>query len=152
MPITHQQCVDNIMLFYQVILKEAHRIRDILNTFTRASGTMIYNKKSCIFFFNTQRNVKNYLAKILGFSTRNLPSKYLGMPLSDNPLRNACWQNILQKHQGKLNCWAFRFLNIASRAVLQSIPTYQLSGMAAPKGVCSKMVDIFKKFLWVGAQ
>lgn len=79
------------------------------------------------------------------------------MPLSHNPLRNSCWQNILQKLQGKLNCWTFRFLNITGRTILLKfmlhlILIYQLSGMDAPKGVCSKMVDIFKKFLWGGAQ
>jgi len=58
---------------------------------------MINNEKSCIVFFNTEGNVKNHLAKILGFSIGNLLSKYLGIPLSNNPLRNACWQNILEK-------------------------------------------------------
>lgn len=81
MLITHQQFVNDIMLFCQATLKEALSIRDILNTFMEASGTKINNDKSCIFFFNTQGNVKNYLAKILRFSTSILPSKYLGMPL-----------------------------------------------------------------------
>eukprot|EP00253_Pinus_taeda_P026169 PITA_26169 len=157
MPITHQQFVDDIMVFCQATLKEARSIRYILNTFMEALGTKINNEKYHIFFFNTQGNVKKYLAKILRFSTRLLPSKCLGMPLSANPLRNACWQNILQKLQGKLNCWTFRSLNITSRtvllkAVLQLIPIYQLLGMVAPKGACSKMVYIFKKCLWGGAQ
>lgn len=59
MPITHQQFVDDIMLFYQATLKEVQNIRDILNTFMEASGTKINNEKSCIFFFKTQGNVKN---------------------------------------------------------------------------------------------
>lgn len=121
-----------------------------------ASRTRINNDKSFILFFNTKGNVKTYLAMILGFSTGNLLYKYLGMPLSDNFLKLSCWQQILQNLQGRLSSWAFRFLNLAGRtvlfkAVLQSMPIYQLSGMAAPKGACSKMVDISKSF-WGGAQ
>lgn len=36
------------------------------------------------------------------------------------------------------------------KAVLQSITIYQLLAMAALKGACAKMVEIFKKFLWGG--
>jgi len=56
------------------------------------------------------------------------------------------------KIQGKLSYWAFIFFELASRtvllkAMLQSIPIYQLSAMETPKGACSKMVDIFNKFI-----
>lgn len=85
------------MLFCQATLKEARSIKYILNTFMESSRTKINNEKPCIFFFNTQINVKNYLARILGFSSGSLPSKYLCMPLSNNPLRNNYWLNILQK-------------------------------------------------------
>jgi len=46
-------------------------------------------------------------------------------------------------------------LNIASRivllkSVLQSIPIYPLSIKATSKGVCTKLKEIFGKFLWEG--
>lgn len=75
MPVTHQQFMDDIMLFYQATLREARSIRDILNTFMETSGTKINNDKSYIFFFNAQGNVKVYLTRIPGFSTGNFPSK-----------------------------------------------------------------------------
>lgn len=79
------------------------------------------------------------------------------MHLLDNPIRLSSKQQMLQKLEGKLWCWAFRFLNLAFRMILlkdvpKSIPIYQLLGMPTPKGACSKMVDIFKKLLWGGAQ
>ena len=95
--ITHQQFVDDIMLFCQVSLREARGIKEIMNTFMEASGSQINNQKSCTFFSNTQGNVKTYLARIMGFSIGNLPTKYLGMPLSENSLKLSCWQQILQK-------------------------------------------------------
>lgn len=89
--ITHQQFVDDIMLFYQVSLREAHQIKEILSTFMEDSGTKINNDKYCIFFFHTQDNIKTHLAMILGFSTGNIPFKYLSMPLVDNPLKLSYW-------------------------------------------------------------
>lgn len=38
------------------------------------------------------------------------------------------------------------------KEVLQSISIYQLSGLAVLKWACSKMVEIFKKFIWGGPQ
>ena len=36
--------------------------------------------------------------------------------------------------------------------MLQALPIYQPSGRACPKGICTQLIDIFKKFLWQGAQ
>lgn len=36
------------------------------------------------------------------------------------------------------------------KSVLQSIPIYPLSIMAAPAGVCAKMREIMRKFIWGG--
>lgn len=75
--------------------------------------------------------------------------------LALNPLRLSNWQQTIEKIARKLANWSFRTLNFVGRAVLvkavlQSIPMYQLSAMAAPKGACAKMVEIFKKFIWGG--
>jgi len=99
--ITHQEFVDDIMLFCQVSLREARRMKEILNNFMEASGTQINNEKSCTFFFNMPGNIKSYLARIMGFSTSNLPTKYLGTPLLKNPLKLAGWQQTIQNIQGR---------------------------------------------------
>ena len=51
--ITHQQFMDDVMIYDQASLKEAKQILKILSEFTKASGTEINNEKSKIFFFNT---------------------------------------------------------------------------------------------------
>lgn len=50
LPITHSQFVDDIMLFCNVSLREARRIKAILDLFMTASGTQINNDKSCTYF------------------------------------------------------------------------------------------------------
>lgn len=59
-PITHQQFVDDIMLFGAVSLREARRIKEILDLFMEAFGTQINKEKSCTYFFNTAGNINNF--------------------------------------------------------------------------------------------
>ena len=53
LPITHQQFVDEIKLFYQVSLHEVRKLKYILNEFMKSYRTMINNDKSNILLFNT---------------------------------------------------------------------------------------------------
>jgi len=145
------------MLFYQVSSREAKRIKYSLHDFMAALGTLVNNEKSSIFIFNTSMNIQTFLARLMSFGIGSLSIKYLGMPLAFNSLKKSCWQTLLQKIQMKFNNLAFRALNLEGRknilkVFLQSIPIYELLGMVVPKNSCSKMVDIFKKFLWGGAQ
>ena len=36
------------------------------------------------------------------------------------------------------------------KSILQAIPIYPLSEIVVPKGVCTKMIEIFRKFIWGG--
>lgn len=89
---------------------------------------------------------------MLGFRQGELPTKYLGNQLDINPTRLTNWQQIIEKIKNRLASWYFRAINIAGRLVLlklvlQAIPIYPLSIMAAPKGVCNKMKEIYGKFV-----
>jgi len=59
-PITHQQFVDDVVIYGQATLKEAQQVLKILLEFTKASGIEINNEKSEIFFFNTQVASQRY--------------------------------------------------------------------------------------------
>lgn len=125
--ITHQQFVDDNMLFGHPSVQEAHTLKSLLDTFSRASGTTIHIVKSQIFFFHTPSVTQRNIAKILGFIIANLPSKYLGTPLIDSAIKHTSWHLLLEKLEGCLSLWSYRALNMASRLVLvkevlQSIP------------------------------
>eukprot|EP00253_Pinus_taeda_P023557 PITA_23557 len=155
LPVTHEQFVDDIMLLCTVSLREVKRVKGILELFMEASGTEINKDKSSTFIFNAPETVKAHLTRTLGFRVGELPTKYLGTLLAANPLWLANWQPTIEKFKNRLANWSFRSLNIAARLVLlnfilQSIPIYPLSVMAVPKGVCTKMIEIFRKFLWGG--
>eukprot|EP00253_Pinus_taeda_P001856 PITA_01856 len=153
--VTHQQFVDDIMIYCKATLKEVKRIKKILEIFMEGSGMEVNNDKSITFFFNTVEPVKNHLTRVMGYQKGDLPTKYLGTMLDSSTLKIGNWKNILEKIMKRLENWTFRALNLAARVVLlkatiQEIPIYPLSVMAAPEGICNKLVEIYRKFLWGG--
>jgi len=73
----HQQFVDDIMLFYEVSVKEVRNVKRILEMFMEASGMEINKEKSCTFIFNMPDSIKAHLTRTLGFRQGELPTKYL---------------------------------------------------------------------------
>eukprot|EP00253_Pinus_taeda_P027885 PITA_27885 len=156
LPLTHQQFVDDIMLFGEPTVKEVKHLRRILDLFAEASGLEINRDKSCVFIFNTVDQVKAHLIRLLGFRRGELPTKYLGNILDFTSKKMKNWQGVLDKLSNKVANWAFRTLNIAGRivlakSVLQAIPVYPLSIMAAPLGICTRIREVIRNFIWRGA-
>lgn len=151
--ITHQQFVDDNMLFGHPSVSEAHAFKALLDTFSMASGTTINTAKSQIFFFHTPPATQRIIARIIGFSQAKLPSKYLGAPLIDSTLKHASWNQLIEKIESRLSSWTYKTLNMASRlilikAVLQSMPLYLFSVLAALKWALKKIKDLQQNFLW----
>lgn len=154
-PVTHQQFVDDIMIYCKVSLKEVKQVRRILEVFMQAFGMEINKEKSRTFFFNTLESIKNHLTRTLGYRKGELPTKYVGTMLDSLSLKIVNWRSTIEKIKNRLENWSFRALNFVARVVLlrstlQAIPIYPLLVMAAPKGVCTKMIEIYRKFLWGG--
>lgn len=155
LPVTHQQFVDDIMLFGEPTVREIRQLKRILELFVEASGLEINKDKSCMFIFNAMDQIKTHLIRLMSFKQGELPTKYLGNLLDFSSKKMKKWQGVIDKLKNIISNWAFRTLNIAGRvvlvkSVLQSIPIYPLSIMAAPAGVCAKMREIMRKFMWGG--
>ena len=58
-----------------------------MDEFSTALGTFINEQKSQVFFFNTLLCIDNNIDYLLGFQRSTLPTKYLGIPITDNSLR-----------------------------------------------------------------
>jgi hypothetical protein len=94
--------------------------------------------KSKLYFFNTSVVVQNHISRLLGIPKSSLPSNYLGIPLTGEPAHSISWDSLLLSISNRLNNWTFRPLNIAARlvllkSVLQALPTYLFTALAAPK-------------------
>eukprot|EP00253_Pinus_taeda_P011233 PITA_11233 len=131
----------------------AKSFKSFLSLFSEASGTSINASKSQLFFFNTPVSTQRNISRILGFSIAALPSKYLGAPLMASALKHASWRTLLDKLEARLSSWTYRSLNIASRltlikSVLQAMPLYLFSLLAAPKWVLKAICNLQRGFLW----
>jgi len=134
-------------------VKEAKAFKKILYEFAMVARTKVSISKSKIFFFNTDILIQRDLSKILGFQRDSLPSKYLGVPLTDKLLNKDIWEFVTNKLKDKVNKWTRKALNLIGRLVLtkeilQTIPIYMLSALPAPKGVLQQIRNIQRDFLW----
>lgn len=150
---THQQFVDDNMIFGHLSVQEACQLKTLLSDFSEASGASINKSKSQIFFFNTPISTQSAIARILGFTIAFLPSKYLGAPLTASALKHSSWKILLEKLENRLSLWTHRTLNMASRLVLindvlHSMPLYLFSILAAPKWVLKDIKRLQRSFLW----
>eukprot|EP00253_Pinus_taeda_P017516 PITA_17516 len=93
----HQQFVDDTILMGTSTVKEARTFSKVLRTFTEASSMEINITKSKLFFFNTFIPVQRNLSKILKIERNSLPTKYLGIPLSEYAHKAANWEDLLNK-------------------------------------------------------
>jgi len=99
---TYQQFDDDTMLQGIPMVKEARAFKEILKDFSLAAGTKVSLEKSKVLFFNTDIAIQRNLTKILALQRDQLPSKYLGMPLTDKPLSKGVWEPITNKIQDKV--------------------------------------------------
>ena len=60
--LSHQQFVDDILLFFQAMLREAKAILSVLKDFMATSGTLINNDKSNVYFFKSNEVSQRFLA------------------------------------------------------------------------------------------
>jgi len=153
---SHQQFVDDNMLFGHPSVQEARKLKSILSTFSDASGALINRVKSQIFFFNTSIPIQKVVGRILGFTSASLPSKYLGAPLMASALKHSSWKQLLEKLENRLSLSTNHALNMAGRlvlikSVLQSMPLYLFSILAAPKWVLKDIKNLQSNYLWGGS-
>lgn len=99
-------------------VKEAKDFKQMLHDFDMATGTEVSLTKSKVFFFNTNISIQRNLSTILSFQIEHLPSKYLGIPLTNKPLSKEVWETMTNKLKGKVSKWTSRSFNLAGMLVL----------------------------------
>ena len=86
-----------------------------------------------------------------------MPTKYLGVPLGQGIIRQASWQDLLDRVKARLVSWVLKPLNLPGRLVmvklvLQVMPMYLFSVLFAPKSVLKEIRSIQRNFLWAGRE
>jgi hypothetical protein len=132
--------VDDTLLLNSPTVQEATKLNSILSDFSEASGMMLNLDKSKLYFFNTPVPVQRHISRLLGIPRSSLPSNYLGVPLTGAAASSISWDSLILSISSRLRNWTFHPLNLASRlvllkSVLQALPTYLFTALAAPKKV-----------------
>lgn len=90
-PITHQQFVDDTMLFGLSNIIEEKGLKKILNNYSTISRQDINTLKSNITFLNTNKDLERKILNILKYKIGELPCKYIGLPLDKGIRSSKLW-------------------------------------------------------------
>lgn len=151
--LTHKKILDDTMLQGISIVREAKAFKQILHDFAMATGTEVSVTKSKVFIFNIDISIQRNLSRIIDFQINHLPSKYIGMHLTDKPLSKEVWELVTNKMKDKVNNKTRRSLNLAgrlilTRVVLQTIPIFMFLALPVSIGVLQQIRNIQRNFLW----
>ncbi|XP_016164591.1 uncharacterized protein LOC107607123 [Arachis ipaensis] len=151
--------LSHLQFAYDTILfcpPEEETIRNyvrLLRCFEVISGLSINFDKSSLIPINCEQLWTYNMCNLLGCKEANLPVRYLGISLGENPRRVSTWKPIINKVEEKLSLWKVKVLNKAGKlvlikSVLNSLSVYYLSLYKIPKAMAEKIILLQKKFLW----
>jgi hypothetical protein len=152
--ISHLFFTDDSLLFCRATKEEVSAISTIIQTYERASGQLVnYNKSEMITSKGVTDITKASITQILHMAIKDHFTTYLGMPTIFGRSKSQIFNFLQEKIWKKLKGWKERNLSFAGRgtlikAVAQAIPTYVMSSLLIPKGVCEQLEKLICNFWW----
>ena len=118
LPFSHLMFAEDVVLFAKADLSNCVAIRDALDTFCSNTSQTISEAKSRVFFSpNVDRDSKESLCDVLGFTSTTNLGKYLGIPIK-HPGSPLDVNFILDRVKRKLAGWKSNLLSLAGHTVL----------------------------------
>lgn len=108
-PDSHQQFVDDTLLFGEASMGEAGLWKKLLNDYADVFGQCINYEKSKVYFFNIDQQIRDKVNFFVGCQEAKFPDTYLGLPLFSKRLENTYW------NQHKLAGWKGKLLSLAGK-------------------------------------
>ena len=128
--ISHLLFADDFFLFFRAEEREAGVMKNILETYEKASGQAISLPKPEVYYSRSVPGpTQDSITSILGVRAVMGTSKYLGLPSMIGRSKEATFGFIKDRIWHKINSWSSKCLSKAGRevlikSVLQSIPSY----------------------------
>ncbi|GKB47787.1 RNA-directed DNA polymerase, eukaryota, reverse transcriptase zinc-binding domain protein, partial [Tanacetum coccineum] len=124
---------------------------NVLNCFSMASGLKINLHKSKLMGIGIAHNDVIRFASLIGCKVLSAPFSYLGVKVGGIPSRHNFWEEVIVKISAWLFKWKLKTLSIGGRftltkAVLSSIPLYQMSMYRVPMGVLNRLESTRRDF------
>lgn len=152
--LTHLFFAYDSLLFYRATFSKWGNLLQILQTYEVASGQKLNAQKTSIFFSkNTRGEFKEFIRTSAGIGSSSCYEKYLGLPTLVGRSKMKTFESMQSKVQKKLDGWKENFLSQAGKeillkAVVQAIPTYNMSFFQLPKKLCSNLNSLMSRFWW----
>lgn len=150
--ITYLIFVDDLFLLCGANCESLSLITDALKEFGDISGLRPNLQKIHMFVTDVNDEVKSNLVECVGMESKELPMKYLEVPLISTHLNVWDCAEIKKKFVNRVQCWTAGVLSYAGRIqliilVLHSVQTYWSSTFILPKRVLKDTDDILRSFL-----
>lgn len=153
-PVSTLCFADDTMIFCRATVKEAGRLRLLLDAHAKALGQVInFEKSSMTFGRGVNQGLKNQITSILGVQVVEQHRKYLGMPAVVGKYKQLIFSFLRDRVWRRINGWSERALSSAVKevlikAVLQSIPTYIMSCFLLPGYLINSQEAAIRSFWW----
>jgi hypothetical protein len=147
--ISHLLFADDCFLFFRAEERQALVMKNILETYEKASGQAISLPKSEVYYSRSVPGpTQDSITSILGVRAVMGTGKYLGLPSMIGRSKEATFGFIKDRIWHKINSWSSKCLSKAGRevlikSVLQYIPSYIMSVYLLP----NKLVDAIEKMI-----
>ncbi|XP_061371831.1 uncharacterized protein LOC133314370 [Gastrolobium bilobum] len=153
-PVFHLLFADDIFLFAEASMEQAHLINQVLKTFYGASGQKVSEEKLKVHFSSNVGFAKaRQISGCMGFGITMDLGRYLGMPLLHKRASKSIYAHILQKMKDKLNSWNQNALSFAGRitlakSILGVLPTYNMQTSSLTISICNEIDRTTRDFIW----
>jgi hypothetical protein len=152
--VSHLLFADDSLLFFRANRENALVIKEVLNTYCRASGQQINMDKSFIHFAKgVRQNIRDDIKSLLEVHNEALSEKYLGMPSDVGAASTGAFKYLKDRMWGKIEGWLEQCLSTGGKEILiksvaQAIPTYSMSCFRLTRGLCEHLTSLCRKFWW----